>query len=510
MIMPLWKTSDSLDHRLPNNDDNSLLNRLGLKAVLVFCSSRALRGGPRLIVQVALFLCAILFLFRLLPERLGGSTYRSILPWGPSEPDPVGDLRIVVFGSPDLVGSAADVDQKRPTWTEHLCRELNCSSHLSFVSNGSRGLVSNTIYKNELNGLLNITAVSDIAEKPALDYNYIDEQYPIPLETPDLSIQIRQFLSMPPPKDPPRETLWIFTFGTWEIWNAAAMPKASGDAVVDASIAHIFEQIEFLYRMALDPSSIAFSDFWSNVTDTQIETLTAPDAPTKVDVRKLESFRVLIPHLFDITLTPGWQGRPMPSIPGSMAEQMRNAAELTARWNLQLQTHMDSWKSRGGAKPDSLKDEPDHLVEVVEKNTLLKYMPAALRPSLHPEEDGGDPDPIIYAPYPHRNAWHSNPAALILDAMTEEEMQRGGVWDSKGRGKLSINNTMRFLDVWTPCYKVIDDSTPQECENPNNHLFLDSFTVGPRAVAGLAKSAAKEVLDHLFLQNEEKPGWFYR
>ena len=353
-----------------------------------------------------------------------------------------------------------------------------------------------------------------------MDYNYITEHYAVPSGVPDLTAQIEQFLAMPPPDVPPRETLWIFTFGTWEVWKSASMPRKSGEKIIDHSVITIFQQIERLYTAALEPSSVAFSDFWSNVTESQIDELTDPESIKKVDERKLESFRILIPYLLDVGLTPAWQTRYAPPYPHTLAEQMRNAAELTARWNSEVQSRMDDWKKKGSEKPETIKDEPDHLVEVQETNTLLKYIPSALRPSMHPEDDGEETDPVIYAPYPHRLVLHSNPARRILNAMTEEEMQRGGVRDSDGRGNVPLNDAMRFLDVWTPCYKSATDipsvdnssseESPAECENPQNHLFLDPFTVGQRAVEGIAKSTAEEVREDLFMANVEKPGWFYK
>lgn len=298
------------------------------------------------------------------------------------------------------------------------------------------------------------------------------------------------------------------------------MPRASGEAIIDDSTTTIFEQIELLYTKALDPASVAFSDFWSNVTESQIDELTDPDAIKKVDVRKLESFRVMIPYLFDVGLTPAWQSRYSPPYPHSLPEQLRNAAELTARWNSEIQMHMDRWKKKGSQKPELLEDEAEQLVEVKETSKLLKYMPSVLRPSTDSDDEYDDSDPIIYAPYPHRIVLHSNPASPILNAMTEEEMQRGGVSDTEGRGTVALNDTMRFLDVWTPCYKstnkapAVDNSSTgeeyEECESPHNHLFLDPFTIGHRAVMGIAKSAAIEVREALFMANEKKPGWFYK
>lgn len=137
MINQLFKSSTTLGHPIPsssNGNDDSLLNRLGLKTVLVFCSTRAWRGGPRWLVQVAALLLTIVFLFHLLPDRLASSDfatgYKHILPWGDSSQlTPNGYLRIVVFGSPDSAGSAMDSGKRRTTWTEELCKEVCMSGN---------------------------------------------------------------------------------------------------------------------------------------------------------------------------------------------------------------------------------------------------------------------------------------------------------------------------------------------------------------------------------------------
>lgn len=374
--------------------------------------------------------------------------------------------------------------------------------------------MSNSIYAKEFYALQNITAKTNIIEKPASDYVYIAEQYPIPSETPDLETQISQFLAMAPPRVPPRETLWVFTFGTWEIWNLAAMPKKSGEDIVDALSVYLFEQIERLYLASLDPHSIAFSDFWSNATNAEIEELTGLDAAEKVDSRKLENFRVVVPKLFDITLAPGWRTRPEPPFPQSLSEQTRKAAALTKRWNEALDMELEAWKELEGSRPKELVDEEDPVIEVPRTSSLLQYLPASLRPNKEGVDDQGEP--VIYAPYPRRSGYMSNQAGHLLDAMTEEEMQRGGVWDSRGRGFVPKDDRMRFLDVWEPCVtgsvedlSVDVEETSDECEVPEDHLFHDSFTISERAIQGVVKNVADGVVEELFLRNERGSGWLY-
>lgn len=387
--------------------------------------------------------------------------------------------------------------------------QLNCRSVLSFVPpvESQPGLTSNSLYGTEIRALEMFNAQANITEKPALDNFYIPEQYPVPTKTPDLEAQVQKFLTMSAPKIPPRETLWVFSFGTWETWNLAALPRETGERLIDASVANIFSQIELLYRKALNPKSPAFSDFWSNVTKEEIQALTHPSAENKPDERRMESFRVVIPQLFDITLAPGWQNRPLPSMPQSRGVQLRNAAYLTKRWNSQVSRLLEDWRKKADAKPEGIEEEGiETAASVPTMTSLLRYLPESLQPKESEKKEDGTDEDIIYAPYPRRLGIQPTLVTNVLDAMTEEEMQRSGLKDSRGRGSMPADGAMRFFDVWTPCIgntrliagmETSDASKP--CDAPNDHLFYDEFTFGERAREQLAKQTSLQVLQNLFL-----------
>jgi hypothetical protein len=411
---------------------------------------------------------------------------------------------------------------------------MNCTSHISLVPE-THGLASNSIYAKELSELRDITDKTNITEKPALDYAYISEQYPVPLNTPDLAAQVDKFLAMPLPDvdDVPHETLWVFSFGSWEIWNLAAMPRDVAEELIDSTVKHIFDQIEKLYAKSLDSKSIAFSDFWTNATESQITELTDPEAIKSVDERKLESFRVLVPELFDITITPGWRGRPAPTYPGSVAEHTRNALWLTRYWNDAMRFNLHDWRKKGAKKPAGYEDtdprepaptEPKlkRREEGAEKreddsekeSSLFDWLPSGLRPKVLNETKFVD-DRVIYAPYPFRNGVRIDNAQIILDAITEAEMQRSEVRDSEGFGTLSRDDSKRYLDVWSPCVKAsLDDLTvdmdevPIECAVPHDHLFYDAFTVSNRAIVSLGQPMYDDIMDKMFVR-QPKTSWFY-
>ncbi|KAF4455832.1 hypothetical protein F53441_1913 [Fusarium austroafricanum] len=520
MFQARWKSPAELDHQLPGRRDSqdSVMSRLGGKNLFVFCSTRVWRGAPKLILQIAAIFFTSFLLFGVLPDRLSGGQlgngYSGIFPWGSHEPEPDRDLRIVVFGSPDVVGNVQDL--KRKTWTQELCDELQCTSYLSFVPDvhPNRGLISNDLYDQGVKHLLNITKHTDVKERPALDYKYLAKQYPTPSKVPDLASQVKSFLSMSPPDHPPRETLWIFSFGTWEIWNMAAMPRTKSEDIISDMARLILDQAEVLYERSLDPTSIAYSDFWTNATESQIRELTAPGALDKVDKRKFESFRILAPMIFDISMTPAWQGRKAPPTPNSVAEQTRNAAELTKFWNQEVDFAVAEWNERTTKKPQAPGSKED-------KSSGKTKRAESVEPVEHSEDtketarEAYEEERAIQAPYPMRNGLVVDIGKAVLDVMTEGEMQHAAVVDLRGRGTVARNDTMRFADVWTPCFEVdMSDLTidvvklTSGCDVENDHLFYDSLIINERATKGVVKAIVQEVKDELF-NPKKKQGWLY-
>lgn len=75
------------------------------------------------------FVVTVLLLLHVLSSRLE-ATYQGIVAWSTPGSVDIGDLRIVVFGSQDVLGSATDGSNGRSTWTERLCSEVGIA--LSF------------------------------------------------------------------------------------------------------------------------------------------------------------------------------------------------------------------------------------------------------------------------------------------------------------------------------------------------------------------------------------------
>lgn len=101
--------------------------------------------------------------------------------------------------------------------------------------------------------------------------------------------------------------------------------------------------------------------------------------------------------------------------------------------------------------------------------------------------------------------------------MTEEEMQRAGLTDGKGRGTWAADAVMRFQDVWTACVAgsgniaAADLKQPGgDCKEAGDHLFHDAFTVSQRAINELARTAAEKVQEDLFVRKPQQPSGLTR
>lgn len=96
-----------------------------IRGFLTHYFSKVWRGGFRLSLNVTIFILGVLLLVGLFPHHVNHS-YQTIINWTNPLPDDTFDLRIVVFGSQDLSGSAIDGqgDKERVSWTQRLCQEV--------------------------------------------------------------------------------------------------------------------------------------------------------------------------------------------------------------------------------------------------------------------------------------------------------------------------------------------------------------------------------------------------
>ncbi|OIW25698.1 hypothetical protein CONLIGDRAFT_559713, partial [Coniochaeta ligniaria NRRL 30616] len=460
---------------------------------LAFFSAKVLRGGPKALVQLVTCFVALVLIMKLLPHRLtdvgyGGWSWQKAKNGEDAQKSGLeddgsvaGGLRIVVFGESDvatparLQGRGSEEVEGR-SWTELLCEELNCSSYLSFVPTSgdpSRVMASTKLYATSVEQALNLTVET---YGPGLDYNFMLDKFPIEWQANDLSKQVDAFLAMKKPNHSPAETLWVFSFGMWDIWSLASEPLGVSKTIVDSVVEHIFVEVERLYASATNETSIAWSEPIQPAETPSSEREPVEQA-SKSPADETAQFRVMIPKLFDPSLTPGWHsGRPDIPAVHSKAEQMRNAAVLTEKWNMNLTPKRLFWGTRGTDAETEKKEKQEEHVAAAVNNSSVDTLPA---PRL-PQRDGFLYDLKNY----------------LDEVIVERQLKNSGLRDARRAGKLAEEG---FQEVWTPCVpsSAAEPTARAEevriCENPDDRLFYTPFAVAPRAVKTIARLAADMV-----------------
>jgi hypothetical protein len=240
-----------------------------------------------------------------------------------------------------------------------------------------------------------------------------------------------------------------------------------------------------LYNQAKDDTSIAYSDYYTMANITAPESAT--DQPVLLDV-PAEPFRIFIPSLFDISLTPGWEtARPTPPHPHNKAKEMGNAAYLTQEWENMINDWIDSWIAI-----------PDPVVnETTQETALVKRNDASGR--------------TVYVPNARREAITQDTPKFIKELIVDRQLHDSELVDHNGLGSKPIEDG--FLEVWEPCMpmnmKANTTSITKEktlaggqtpsgiCSLPNEHLFWTEFTLGQRAIGEIGKNAANRFRMHV-------------
>ncbi|XXG97499.1 hypothetical protein Hte_003803 [Hypoxylon texense] len=476
---------------------DSTLELLSLKAAVSIGTAKILRGGSRLLPQLAVGVTILLFGAYLWSSKYIGYTlshdYTKIVEWDASEQEDGradGGLRVVVFGGGDvatLSEASWQVEGPNAGWTEILCQQLDCALYLSFIpliDNEGGAVVSNSLLEAAVTRTLSV----DNDTFGGLDYSWLLEQYPIPSHQ-DLLHQIDAFLASPRPPRPPRETLWVFDIGFWDVWNLAALPRKLATHIIETQMQHVFSYIELLYDEAHNNESVAFSGYYAGVDlETAISTLPRP------------SFRIFIPKPFDVSLTPGFESaRFAPPPPHTKAEQMRNAAFLTRHWDKVVQEMVNGWIRL--PDPEEVNDDDDALSGIKDADLLLNKKNVKI---------GG-----ISVPPARREAITYDTTGYIQELMVEWQLRNADLVDHNGVGSAAAAEG--YSDVWEPCIKRYDvfdnsrsnstgnatDSTPWSvCEAPEQHLFWTEFTVNRRAIFEIGSRAADVFRRHAEMDTE--------
>ncbi|ROV87662.1 hypothetical protein VSDG_09646 [Cytospora chrysosperma] len=530
-------------------------------SLMGFFFNKGVRSGPKIFLNLASVLLVVFVVAKLMPSRVAESALGSIphdlwsgINGGSNDDGSVpGGLRIVVFGENDIgtpVGQNVEAEGSK-SWTQALCAQtspqLECTTHMSMVPSpdvAAWSVSSNEMYAHGVEKVFNETAERPT---PGTDYSYLSTYYPPQWKAPDLRDQIDRFLAMPKPKHASRETLWVISFGTWDVWSLSALPSSVGQGLAGDMAKDIFKQIERLYEASTDPTSIAWSDINSVPApavpeDAGEEGTGEADAGGQTEKREeeadgaseaeaekeagppMEYFRIMVPRVIDPSLLPGWRDlRPVLPKVHSKAEQMRNSAELTGAWNDGIVSGLSDWVKKGNKRPD-----------------VSEGKEGGKKGSRHAEdkragaEAGADPVPkssIQPGTYPIRDGYAYDLAGYLLDAMIERQLRDARLKDGNGRGDGPLEDGYR--DVSNACVQAVNtvavsvsvesgltldipnknigkdvqvptEPTPQAVRPRDTGGGDDRGAVGVKAGAGSTSKAASTVRvcqipsDHLF------------
>jgi hypothetical protein len=290
-----------------------------------------------------------------------------------------------------------------------------------------------------------------------------NSKYTIALEVaelsllPDLAAQIKSYIALPLPKHRPTETIFVLSFGFWDIYDFSRLDFPIAQNGTDNSIKELFKQLDILYN-----------HFITNLYSP--EAIDSPDSLNSTDDKTTEitpTFRIVLPRLFDPTLLPGWLTlRPPPPAPSSVAEQQKNAVYLTQRWNSIVENEVAQWVATT-PEPLPLTSEQDPEQDPHED----------IRNNAEPPKPA-EPNPVI-----QKDVFYYDLPKLLLDVMIEHQLEEEGLSDAAGLGK----GESPFESVYQPCVReangddtdgLVDLSGMLVCKEPEEYLFWDSFNLG--------------------------------
>ena len=354
--------------------------------------------------------------------------------------------------------------------------QLNCSSHLSFVpsvKDRTHSLLSNDLYAYALEKVFNET--EPLGDKPGYNYSFLEDEYPIYWEAPDLTKQVKAFLAMPPSQMKTNQTVWVFSFGTWDIWSLASIPIKISEPLVDDMVNILFDNIELLYQHSIINASVPATEAAPDAAPETVETPRETNTTSSPRSHGREVFRILLPKLFDPSMTPGWHNhRPTAPAVHSKAEQMRNAARLTNRWNDRLRYAMEIWAKTPDPTPDAGKPAEaaaggaDKASEATTTTTTATTEPNLPTPAAQEESNAASATPTPAAPvpqYPLRDGILFDLANYLLEVIVDRQFRNAELTDSNGIGDKVLVSS--YLEVWRPCVAE-DDGAEDDTEEDDD------------------------------------------
>lgn len=372
--------------------------------------------------------------------------------------------------------------------------QINCTSRLNFAASQLSDAwpaspPTGAMTSNEIHAW----AVSQNQLLRGGDYNY--SAYP------DLASQIQSYISLPAPRTQPQATIFILSFGFWDIYDFAQLNFPAAQNVTDTSIDFLFDQLDVLYAH--------FATKLYPITEIpQISNSTNGTAHSTSE----HKFQVIIPRILDPTLLPGWViQRPVPAKPSSVAEQQKNAIYLAERWNQGIENKMGAWMERTvdispapteSSAPPTESTEPETRADVRENATegqsedgkfqQFDGNVAVKDEKTDPKKDDGKPEEESNKEepknLPKKDIFYHDSASILLDIILEHQLEDEGLSDALGLGK----GESPYESVSIPCMRPMDleeDITELVthwkenngmliCKEPEDFMWWDAWSLG--------------------------------
>ncbi|PMD23864.1 hypothetical protein NA56DRAFT_657103 [Hyaloscypha hepaticicola] len=448
----------------------------------------------RLGASIVLTLLSIISIIVLLPTSrvstrlqkiaLGPTIDTSLWSWSSSNEELEEDLggdgtRLVIFGDSWIDDTIEDGQEgKGRSWADYLCEEINCTSRLNFAA--SQPVGAWPAYPPT--GAMTSNAIHEAGMSKST--------YTIPLEVaelsllPDLAAQIQTYIALPPPKQPPTETIFVVSYGIWDIYDFSRLDFPIAQNGTDRSIEELFKQLDILYN-----------HFIRNLYSPDIlGTLNSADSIDDTQKLSIPTFRIILPKVFDPTLLPGWVTlRPAPPAPSSVAEQQKNAVYLTQRWNQRVENQLAKWVKEPPA-PVPAPQNPNPEQDSSHEDIRNSNKPAPPQPA--------DQTAII-----QKDVFYFDLPKLLLDVIVEHQLEDEELSDASGLG----TGESPFESVYIPCVReaggddtdgLVDLAGMLVCNEPEEYLFWDSFNLGAMMKSWIGKEVGEMVRENKTMRHQ--------
>ncbi|THV43717.1 hypothetical protein BGAL_1025g00010 [Botrytis galanthina] len=492
-----------------------------------------MRAFTRLGASVFAMVLSLMTILALLPQsrytehlrkiEIGGTSINDVTDglwdWASGDDDggdgEEGGVRLVVFGDSWVDDTIEENgDGKGRSWTEVLCEELSCTSKINLaVSQPASSYPSSPPTGAFSSNKVYLSSIENTAGQNNNETKITPESM-----LPDLEAQVKSFIALPLPKKKLRETIFVVSFGTWDVWHYASLDYTKAQEAQKKAVTEMFAQLDNLYAHHRETLGVT-------------HLIEIPR--NKSHIVPKPQFRIVIQKLFDPTMLPGWiSQRPIPLRPSSVAEHQKNAVSLVRDWDNSVENLIKPWfastpeatTTSEWAEPAPAPEEQgsgDAVPETFDQNEGQQSQSQEKRESEGVVEAEGK----LEIPPPQKDIYYYDLNRFLTEIIIEHQLEDEGLSDASGLG----TKESPYVSVYDPCVRAGDNGASKKrgpgekrksgkinsgsekrgemkdtkalpdingllvCEQPDEYLFWDDFNMGGQAKETVGKEIAKMV-----------------